>query len=378
MSSLAVAGPNSRVSLFELDSASDQWRSAQPAGCDGFWPVPRPGGEWTASVVDSSGRLEHHSAVGTSEVPGATTTPPALIGARLAHYAAWSPDGAQLCYVVPDGRALSLRTWDPGESGFHTHLSAAPVFPVWVPNTRWLVCHHGATLTAFNIETREQRTLSPAASGFRTPAVSMDGAVIAWAEVSDGAVLVHHGSLSGESEIVARLGGGVTLGFRPGTHELFGAVATSPESGVFSYVAHLANGPAQPERLVQGPLVAFWWSPDGEKIATFHPTYSGDGRFQVRLHRSDGKFLGAMEPLIPSADIATMVGFFDQYAVSHPSWSPDSRWFGISGKFLSEGPHPSFTGSRRDTAYLWDTAGHGAATPVAEGSLVVFQGPSGK
>lgn len=301
-----------------------------------------------------------------------------MIGARLAHYAAWSPDGGHLCYVVPDGRALSLRTWEPGDAGFHTHLSAAPVFPVWVPGTRWLVCHHGATLTAFNIETREQRTLSPTASGFRTPAVSTDGSAIAWAEVADGAVVVRQGSLSGESEVLARLDGGVTLGFRPGTHELFGAVATSPESGVFSYVGLLSARVPEPERLVQGPLVAFWWSPDGQKLASVHPTYSGDGRFQVRLHRADGRFLGAMESLIPSADIATMVGFFDQYAASHPVWSADSRWFGICGKFLSEGPHPSFTGTRPDTAYLWDTVNGGAAFALAEGSLVVFERPSGK
>ncbi len=279
---------------------------------------------------------------------------------------------------MPDGRALSLRTWEPGDQGFHTHLSAAPLFPVWVPGTKWLVCHHGATLTAFNTESREQRTLSATASGFRTPAVTTDGEAMAWAEVTDGAVVVFMGALSGESTVAARLAGGVALGFRPGTHDLFGAVANSPESGVFSYVAKVSTGEVEPTRIVQGPLVAFWWSPDGEKLATFHPTYSGDGRFQVRLHDPNGEFLGAMEPLIPSADVATMVGFFDQYATSHPSWSPDSRWFGIAGKLLSEGPHSSFTGGRPDVSYIWDTVNRGPITALSEGTLVVFQRPSGK
>lgn len=375
MAQIAIAEPNNRISFLDLDDSTAGWVPGGSPAMGGFWPVPRPGGGWTASVVDQSSRLEHRSAIGEAEVPGSLNDPPALIGPRLTHYAAWSPDGKHLCYVVPDGRALSLRTWTPGESGYRAHLSAAPVFPAWVPNANWLVCHHGSTLSAFEIVTREQRTLSPTASGFRTPAVTSDGSRIAWGEVSDGAVRVVLGSVDGESETIGRLSGGVALGFRPGTHELFGAVQASSESSVFSYVARLSDGDGKQARLVQGPLVAFWWSPDGQRIASLHPTYSGDGRFQIRIHDAAGNFLRAMEPLIPSSDVATLVGFFDQYATSHPSWSGDSRWFAICGKLLSEGPHPSFSGGHRDRAFVWDTVVGGPTTALAEGSFAVFERP---
>src|SRR5690606_22856326 len=146
-------------------------------------------GGWTASVVDASARLEHVEGGVTTEVPGSRTEPPMLLAPRVAHYALWAPGARALCYVVPDGRALSLRSWRPPETAARVHLSAAPVFPAWAPGTDWLVCHHGTTLSAFETVTGEQRVLSTSAAGFRTPAVSKDGAVT-WAEVGDGGVTV--------------------------------------------------------------------------------------------------------------------------------------------------------------------------------------------
>lgn len=377
MANFAVADSQNRVSIHSLPEA-DSDSPARTNEFTGIWPVPRPGSEWTVSVVDDSSRLEHHAAIGAAEVPGSSNTPPALIGARLAHYGSWSPSGDRLSYVVSDGRALSLRTWLPGDPGFHALLSAAPVFPAWVPGSHWLLCHHGPTLSAFETSSNEQRILSTAASGFRTPAVSTDGTRVAWAEVSAGRVIVVVGSLTGSPETVASFPGGVVLSFRPETNDLYAAVASSPESSVFGEIVRIDPGGASPQRIVQGPVVAYWWSPDGEKLATLHPTYSGDGRFQVRLHGPGGMFLGAMEPIIPSADTATMVGFFDQYTVSHPCWSGDGRWFGIAGRRVSEGPHPSFSGGNANSAFIWDTRTSAAPVAISNGALVVFERPAGK
>ncbi|MGB4861151.1 MAG: hypothetical protein WBO97_01715 [Tepidiformaceae bacterium] len=377
MSHFAVADSQNRVSVYSLpEHVSDPPTSTTEI--TGIWPVPRPGSEWTVSVVDDSSRLEHRSGIGATEVPGSSNAPPALIGARLAHYAAWSPSGERLSYVVPDGRALSLRTWVPGDTGFHALVSAAPVFPAWVPGSNWLLCHHGPTLSAFDTSSSEQRILSAAASGFRTPAVSSDGSRIAWAEVSGGRVVVFVGSLTGGPEAVASFPGGVVLSFRPQTNDLHAAVASSPESGVFGEIVRIDSGGRPPQRILQGPVVAYWWSPDGDKLATLHPTYSGDGRFQVRFYGPAGEFLGAMEPIIPSADTATLVGFFDQYAVSHPCWSADGRWFGIAGRRVSEGPHPSFSGGDPNSAFIWDTRAKVAPVAIPGGSLVVFERSAGK
>jgi hypothetical protein len=296
-----------------------------------------------------------------------------LLAPRVAHYALWAPDGRGLCYVVPDGRALSLRTWRPGEAAARVHLSAAPVFSAWVPNTDWLVCHHGTTLSAFETITGEQRVLSSSAAGFRTPAVQPDGAIL-WAEVEAGGVVLRRGHLGPPSvaTTLAAFAGGVALMPRPQTSEIVLAVAEQPEAGVFSSVLRLDPDGAVQQQLVKGPLVAAWWAPDGSRLATLHPSYTGDGRFQVRFHLADGRPLGTAEPVIPSADTATAVTFFDQYAVSHPCWSADSRWFGLCGRLLRDGPHPSFQGRPLDRALLWDTRSSCALVELSDAVFLSF------
>jgi hypothetical protein len=165
--------------------------------------------------------------------------------------------------------------------------------------------------------------------------------------------------------------GGVALAVQPATGELTAAVAEQPESGVFSGVI-VIGGDGQSHRIVKGPLVAYWWATDGSVLATLHPSYTGDGRFQVRFSAADGKPLGATEAFIPSVDSATAVTFFDQYALSHPAWSADGRWFGMAGRLLREGPHPSFQGRPLDRALLWDTASAFALAELADGQFLSF------
>lgn len=253
------------------------------------------------------------------------------------------------------------------------HLSAAPVFPAWVPGSDWLVCHHGTTLSAFETVTGEQRVLSTSASGFRAPAVAPDGTVT-WAEVGPSGVTVHAGHVdrAAPSRRLASFPGGVALSVRPGSGDLTVAVARQPETGVFSEVLLLGRDEEAPRRIVSGPLVAFWCAPEGERLATLHPSYTGDGRFQVRFADGEGVPLGATEPFIPSGDTATAVTFFDQYAISHPAWSADGRWFGLCGRILREGPHPSFHGRPADRVLLWDSAEGFALTDSTDGQFIAF------
>jgi hypothetical protein len=370
---VAVVDPNSNLSRYVFQG--ERW-SASSAQRPGLWPTARPGADsWTWSVVDTTARLEHLETLAAVEVPGSRTQPPLLLAARLAHYAAWSPSGDALCYVVPDGRALSLRIWRPGEPEARSLLSAAPLFTAWLPGTNWLLCHHGTSLSAFETATGEQRVLSNSAAGFRAPAVAHDGSVFAWAEVRDGRVEVRTGTVEpGGSRVVATFDGGTTLGYQPRTAELTLAVARQPESGVFSELVRVLDS-GEVLRIVQGPLVAYWWSPDGSRVASLHPSYTGDGRFQVRYHHATGRSLGATEAFVPSADTATMVGFFDQYSASHPSWSPSGRWFGLCGRLLKEGPHPSFSGGTTDRALIWDTRAPGVPHDLGPAQTLSFGRP---
>ena len=371
---LMAVDRSNALAVHRLDD-SGAWSPGGDVG-PGLWPLSRPGtNEWTWSVIDDASRLIHGEPGSQLEVPGSQTQPPLLLGPRLGHYAMWSPSGDCLCYVVPDGRALTLRSWRPGELSSSALLSAAPVFSAWIPASNWLLAHHGSTLSAYETVSGEQRVLSSTAAGFRTPAVRDDGSGFAWAQVNEGAVSIMYGSLEdgGVPAHLARMGTGVAMAFRPHSSELTIAVAVAPESGVFGELLAVdLSSSSGPHRIVKGPVVAFWWRPDGTAVATLHPSYTGDGRFQVRLHDPGGRFLGATEPFIPSADTATTVSFFDQYALSHPNWSADGRWFGICGRLQKDGPHASFSGAGGDKILLWDTHILGAINERGDGQMVSF------
>jgi TolB protein len=90
--------------------------------------------------------------------------------------------------------------------------------------------------------------------------------------------------------------------------------------------------------LVDGSVVAFWWSPDGKTIAAMRvqpsiasatpsaaPSQEPDT--EVRLIFTDvasGKTLS--QPIIRPAErfVTSLLTYFDQYALSHRLWAPDS------------------------------------------------------
>lgn len=115
--------------------------------------------------------------------------------------------------------------------------------------------------------------------------------------------------------------------------------------------------------------MAFWWAPAGDRLAVLAPGGLSDGRVQVRFHDADGSPVGAMESLSLSNDIRTLVGFFDQFAQSHPLWSPDGRHFTLAGRLITDGPASSFADGPLDCVLTaeagarapWQTAARGFA-----------------
>lgn len=358
---LAIAGADSATRI--VRDRGDTWTDA--AVTSGWWPAWRPGRrEYAISRVEASGSSLHAGLHlqgidgGDIPIPGSLSVPPALIAERVAHYALWDPTGQMLCYVMPAGRTLAARLWRAGEPEAETLTGGTPIFPAWSPDSRRLLLHYGDQLVSVDLESGEQSVLSTHAMGFRTAAISSDGELTAFAEANEQgtALLCHRGTPGGATE-AARFDGGVALSFRPGTHELAAAVTTGAEAGVFRdlYLLDLEH-PGEPRRLVHGPLLAYWWAPAGDRLAVLVPAYTGDGRYQLRFHGPDGRFLRAMEPLTLSPDMRTMVSFFDQFALSHPLWSPDGRRFAFGGRVLTDSIPASFADGQLDAVVVADAA----------------------
>ncbi len=87
------------------------------------------------------------------------------------------------------------------------------------------------------------------------------------------------------------------------------------------------------------PVVAFFWSPDGKKVAFLRPDQSGpanrspeaaplqqEERVWLRWHIWDGERTYPLARFSPTESfLLDYLRYFDQYAQSSSLWSPDSQ-----------------------------------------------------
>ncbi len=228
-------------------------------------------------------------------------------------------------------------------------------------------------------EARASRPISADARGFRTPAFSDDGELLAFATPDrDGeGVIVRVARGAGEgSEAVHGFPGGVALAFQPGTRTLTVAVTTSPASGAFDelWTVDLAeSGAGDPTLLLERPFARVLWDPTGEKMAFIVPSSTGDSSVSLHARAASGEFLGATAPFLPSSMYQTIAGFFDQYARSHPLWAPDGSAFLAGGRLLNDAPAAAFRDGPHDAVLCWRPERGAAIEPIASGSVGFFQ-----
>jgi TolB protein len=89
------------------------------------------------------------------------------------------------------------------------------------------------------------------------------------------------------------------------------------------------NDAALPVRIA-GNVLAFFWSPDGQKLAYVSPGNRA-GVLRWNVYDASAQEAWPVADFVPSADQVTLFQFFDQYAYSHSPWSPDSEALVFSG-----------------------------------------------
>ena len=376
---IVVVEPHGPVVVYR--TSRDGWQRTQIAQ-RGLWPVVNPVREQLAlSVLDHDGepasRIELVD-IGGNHLRMLHRNPrgaPTLIAARVPHYGAWSPKGDMLACVAPrleGGLSLSLSEVD-GALLSDEVQSGAPLFPTWSPDGRYLAVHAGTTLTVVNAYgSREARVIAEHTPGFRTPAYNSASTRLAYGTPDSGALKVVCTAPDGtEPHDVARFPGGVALAFQPGTDILAVGVTRSPDTGVFNdlYLVDVRAGAAKPERIAAGPFVAYYWAPGGEKLVLVVPAQTGDGRYSVRAIDAGGTLLAATEPILPSQDFRTALGFFDLYGKSHSPWSPDGGSFLLAGRPGGDGVSSGFGDPDGPYVMTWRVRRHEPLEVVGPGEF---------
>ncbi len=285
---------------------------------------------------------------------------------RPPFYLYWTPDGRMVAFLATESVALSLRI-APADGSAPLDGSGpgaiirrgAPLYFDWEGTDR-LLLHVGTGSAGFVGEVgRDGMSVAPAVAGtgdFRVASASPDGRYLAYVRATT--------SSSGEIVVEARDGtsrhgmpvfGPAAFVFAPTGDTLASIGAVTPGAATSGFplgplrLIDATTGAAR--TLIDGSVLGFFWSPDGRTIAALRLARPGDQTAQAipaltAAARADS--VAAATPSPPTEvrlafiDVATgavrservvqpAIGFvdqvlpyFDQYALSHRVWAPDS------------------------------------------------------
>jgi TolB protein len=272
-------------------------------------------------------------------------------------YLAWSPDGAWLACLSswPDG--LALRTVDPAAPDGQPQVieQGQPLYFSWSPDGARLFAHVSGDRLALLSAGGDEEVLDPHPGVFGAPGWTGDGTHLVFVERQGSAQRVNSrqrlvlAGLDGDVEReLAVVEGALTFALSSdGARVAF--VDTTVEMAMAAFgplrVVDVESG--QTERISAAPVLAFFWSPDGEKLAYLTLGEGpGDGPrasavplnavshldIWLQWHVWDGDESFELVRFSPADTyLVDHLRFFDQYARSMTPWSPDSEAFTFAG-----------------------------------------------
>ncbi|MBP6016012.1 MAG: PD40 domain-containing protein [Candidatus Promineofilum sp.] len=277
-------------------------------------------------------------------------------------YLFWSPDNQNLGFLANRPRnSLSLNVIaGDGNSDSRQLASGNPFYWDWSDDGRQILAHAGGrgadnTLAVIDLDGQAGADNLAIPGVFQAPGIGRNGRYWAFAEESEGGLssLVVVDTQTGERSTHQQVGSTV-LSWSPTRDQIAftkGAISGHPFWGPLS-VLDVATGK---ERVISTQAVlAFFWSPDGRQIAfiTIGDNVQGEDIYAGTMEKSravgrlvslpeaqfgqgfltlsvfdieagEGLRLLNFEPTLPY--LAQFLPYFDQYALSHRIWSPDSQ-----------------------------------------------------
>lgn len=254
-------------------------------------------------------------------------------------YYHWSPDGQRLVYLsswLDENRpsmALRLVEFSSGQAEDATLAQGQPFYFSWSPSGEQLLTHVGNESVAIQSIDGEAEMLSMTSTGFPAPQWLADGETLVYAVDQDGINQLILADLAGNAlrEITAYTDG-ISFTVSP-TNERLAYTVSDTNTGSAAvgelYVVNINTGRTQ--ELSSDPVVAFFWSPDGNKLA-YQVVERSAGGIGLRWHVWDGTEITEYGSFLPSQRFfQRYLMFFDQYAQSMSIWAPDSSAFVYAG-----------------------------------------------
>ncbi|MGO9056888.1 MAG: hypothetical protein ACLQU2_05805 [Candidatus Binataceae bacterium] len=263
-------------------------------------------------------------------------------------YFSWLPDGHRLFFLASDDESIKLILAEAREAKpVRIILTGQPMFFDWNQALDTLAFHYTQSteggieqvglMSITDHDQKVMKIISKGSAPFRSPAWSPDKSHLAYVmDNKNGQVALVVANADGSSprEMVGLEPRVSSFVWVPDSKRI--AFATQKSEGKMAYdgvnLLDLASGNIS--ALVNEPVIAYFFSPDGRQLAYIGTTEQSNTWNVVDLASGKSRRLANF---MASHTEAVTYQVFDQYALSHRIWSPDSRALVFAGVMVKAG-----------------------------------------
>jgi Tol biopolymer transport system component len=302
-----------------------------------------------------------------------------LVADGAPHYIYWAPSGDQLSFLASTPEGLALFVWDGtvGEPASQIHRGA-PLYYQWAKDAQAMALHVGPDIIwAKPLEQVSSRQAFQSRGNFRVPAISPDGASLAYVDSSDGGMGVYVAPTDDLSQTkkIVDVGRSSAIMWSPDGTQIAVSDQSDPSAPLFDRLMLVpADGGPVTELVAEAQsdgIFGFFWAPTGDKIA-WVSVNAAEQELEWVVAPKDGSDSKSLFSFKPSAEVFIMLSFFDQYAYSHSPWSPDGQFLVVAGSKGEAARRSNGRTPTGDRIYILDVEATVGPRDLGAGVLAVW------
>ena len=382
MSSIAYVDHQGFLNV--LDSIGEPSRRIDAPDIYCTWPSWSPDGRTISfSGYQSADGSENELGIYFADLEGgdarliyANDFETAEIAPSTPHYSLWSPDGSKLAFVAQtsDGSLTLFLHGPDGEAPPKRILSGGPLYCAWSPDSDSIFVHSFQEHYMIDLENDfEMRQFPGSSTLYMAPSWNpQDGRAAIFLDAENNRQrLVILGLREPEVKVLLEMPGIGACSWQPGGSSLALVRDMRGRSGFYDGLWLLEPTEGAENKINEDPVLAFFWSPDGSRIAYVTTSETGQGSLRWAVHTVESGDVAYLVDFRPTQENLITFMYFDQYNQSHSPWSPDGSKLLFAGELGHQQTRAPLSDGESNRVYVVSSEG-GDAEEVASGFIACW------